>query len=104
VAPGRNVRLIREIRRKDDRLDAQTLAGRARIDLQLLCPVKHGSGKAQADRTVIRAQVGLVRARTGLVSTARGRAESSGERPRWCNVGNMNPEGAAGLGQRTPGN
>jgi transposase len=39
VAHARNVRLIGESRKKDDRLDAQTLARLARIDPQLLCPV-----------------------------------------------------------------
>ena len=61
VAHARKVRLIGESRRKDDRLDAQTLARLARIDPQLLCPVKHRSAKAQADLTVIRARAGLVR-------------------------------------------
>jgi transposase len=41
VAHARKVRLIGESRKKDDRLDAQTLARLARIDPQLLCPVKH---------------------------------------------------------------
>ena len=54
-----------------NRLDAQTLARLARIDPQLLSPVKHRSAKAQADLTVIRARAGLVRARTALVNTAR---------------------------------
>ena len=58
VAHARNVRLIGESRKKDDRLDAQTLARLARIDPQLLCPVKHRSAKAQADLTVIRARAG----------------------------------------------
>jgi hypothetical protein len=40
--------LISESRRKDDRLDEQTPARLARIDPQLLCPVKHRSAKAQA--------------------------------------------------------
>ena len=97
VAHARNVRLIGESRRKDDRLDAQTLARLARIDPQLLCPVKHRSAKAQADLTVIRARAGLVRARTALVNTARGLAKSYGERLRGCNVRNMNPEKAEGL-------
>jgi transposase len=43
VAHARNVRLIGESRRKDDRLDARTLARLARIDPQLLSPVKHRS-------------------------------------------------------------
>jgi transposase len=97
VAHARNVRLIAESRKKDDRLDAQTLARLARIDPQLLCPVKHRSAKAQADLTVIRARAGLVRARTALVNTARGLAKSYGERLRGCNVRNMNPEKAEGL-------
>jgi len=56
VAHARNVRLIGESRKKDDRLDARTLARLARIDPQWLCPVKHRSAKAQADLTVIRAR------------------------------------------------
>src|SRR6202047_3782443 len=63
VAHARNVRLIGESRRKDDRLDAQTLARLARIDLQLLCPVRHRSAQAQSHLMVIRARAGLVRAR-----------------------------------------
>src|SRR6202162_2801433 len=82
VAHARNVRLIGESRKKDDRLDAQTLARLARIDPQLLCPVKHRSAKGQADLTVIRVRAGLVRARTALVNTARGLAKSYGERLR----------------------
>jgi transposase len=97
VAHARNVRLIGESRRKDDRLDAQTLARLARIDPQLLSPVKHRSARAQADLTLIRARAGLVRARTALVNTARGLAKSYGERLRGCNVRNMNPEKADGL-------
>jgi transposase len=97
VAHARNVRLIGESRKKDDRIDAQTLARLARVDPQLLSPVKHRSAKAQADLTVIRARAGLVRARTALVNTARGLAKSYGERLRGCNVRNMNPEKAEGL-------
>ena len=55
VAHARNVRLIGESRRKDDRLDARTLARLARIDPQLLAPVQHRSAQAQADLMVIRA-------------------------------------------------
>jgi transposase len=75
VANARKVRLIGESRKKDDRLDAQTLARLARIDPQLLYPVKHRSAQAQADLMMIRARAGLVRARTALVNTARGLAK-----------------------------
>src|SRR5213594_2646985 len=97
VAHARNVRLIGENRKKDDRLDAQTLARLARIDPELLCLVKHRSAKAQADLSLIRARAGLVRARTALVNTARGLAKSYGQRLRGCNVRNMNPEKAEAL-------
>jgi transposase len=97
VANARKVRLIGESRKKDDRLDAQTLARLARIDPKLLYPVKHRSVQAQADLTLIRARAGLVRARTGLVNAARGLAKSYGERLRSCNVRNMNPEKAESL-------
>jgi transposase len=97
VANARRVRLIGESRKKDDRLDAQTLARLARIDPELLYPVKHRSAQAQADLAMIRARAGLVRARTGLVNTARGLAKSYGERLRGCNVRNMDPEKAEGL-------
>ena len=76
VAHARNVRLIGESRRKDDRLDARTLARLARIDPQLLSPVQHRSAQAQAHLMVIRARAGLVRARTALINTARGLTKS----------------------------
>jgi transposase len=97
VAHARNVRLIGESRRKDDRLDARTLARLARIDPQLLCPVKHRSARGQADLTVIRARAGLVRAQTALINTARGLTKSYGERLRGCSPRNMNPEKAQSL-------
>ena len=103
VANARKVRLIGESRKKDDRLDAQTLARLARIDPQLLCPVKHRSAQAQADLAVIRARAGLVRARTGLVNTVRGLAKSYGERLRGCNVRNMNPEKAEAVSPELQG-
>jgi transposase len=45
VAHARNVRLIGESSRKDDQLDARTLARLARIDPGLLGPVKHRSAR-----------------------------------------------------------
>jgi len=97
VAHARNVRLIGESRKKDDRLDARTLARLARIDPQLLAPVKHRSAQAQVDLSVIRARAGLVRARTALINTARGLSKSYGERLRSCNPRNVNLEKAEGL-------
>src|SRR5512133_3559827 len=97
VANARKVRLIAESRKKDDRLDAQTLARLARMDPELLYPIKHRSAQAQADLMMIRARASLVRTRTGLVNAARGLAKSYGERLRGCNVRNMDAEKAEGL-------
>src|SRR5213594_3953929 len=97
VAHARNVRLIGESRRKDDRIDAQTLARLARIDPQLLSPVQHRSAKAQIHLTVIRARAGLVSARTALVNTARGLAKSYGQRLRKCGTQQVRRDLAMGL-------
>src|SRR5512135_178755 len=72
VANARKVRLIGESRKKDDRLDAQTLARLARIDPKLLYPVQHRSVQAQADLTVIRARAALVRPKSTLIWSAPG--------------------------------
>jgi transposase len=97
VAHARNVRLIGESSRKDDRLDAQTLARLARIDPELLGPVRHRSAKAQIHLTVIRARAELVSARTALVNAARGLAKSYGERLRKCGTGQVSRELVAEL-------
>src|ERR1700728_2320603 len=97
VSHARSVRLIGESRRKDDRIDARTLARLARIDPQLLCPVKHRSAEAQADLTVIRARAALVRTRTMLVNAARGLTKSYGERLRGCSARGMKPKAAQDL-------
>jgi transposase len=82
VALARNVRLIGESRRKDDRIDARALARLARVDPQLLSPVQHRSAQAQLHLSVIRARAELVKARTALVNSARGLVKSYRERLR----------------------
>ena len=103
VAHARNVRLIGESSRKDDQLDARTLARLARIDPELLGPVRHRSAKAQIHLTVIRARAALVSSRTALVNAARGLTKSYGERLRKCGTGQMNREIANGLSQELRG-
>src|SRR5499427_7993328 len=97
VAHARNVRLIGESRRKDDRIDARTLARLARIDPQLLSPVQHRSAQAQIHLTVIRARAELVSARTALVNSARGLVKSYGQRLPKCGTQQVSRELAAGL-------
>jgi transposase len=97
VAHARNVRLIGESSRKDDRLDARMLARLARLDPRLLSPVQHRSAEAQVHLTVIRARATLVGARTALVNSARGLAKSYGERLRKCGTQQVSKNLAAGL-------
>src|SRR5262252_4075298 len=89
VAHPRQVKRITESSRKDDRLDAQTLARLARIDPQLLRPIRHRSEKAQRALMIIRVRAALMGVRTSLVSTARGLAKSMGERLPKCDADQM---------------
>lgn len=99
VANARRVRLITDSTRKDDRLDAKTLARLARIDPELLSPIRHRSAQAQADLMVIRARAVLVEARTMLVNAARGLTKSYGERLRSCGTGQVSEELAGSLSE-----
>jgi transposase len=99
VANPRRVRLITDSSRKDDRLDAKTLARLARIDPELLSPIRHRSEQAQADLMVIRARAALVEVRTMLVNSARGLAKSYGERLRSCGTGQVGEGLAESLSQ-----
>jgi len=89
VANPKQVKLITESSRKDDRLDAPTLARLARIDPQLLRPIQHRSYKAQGVLMIIRVRAALIAVRTSLVNTARGLAKSMGERLPKCDADQM---------------
>jgi transposase len=89
VANPKQVKLITESSRKDDRLDAQTLARLARIDPQLLRPIQHRSEKAQGALMIIRVRAALIAVRTSLVNTVRGLAKSMGERLPQCDADQM---------------
>jgi transposase len=97
VAHAQKVDLITKSTRKDDRHDAKTLARLARIDPELLGPVRHRSAQAQIHLTVIRARAELVRARTALVNAARGSVKSYGERLPKRGTGQVSRELCAGL-------
>jgi transposase len=94
---SRNVRLVGESSRKDDRLDARMLARLARLDPRLLSPVQHRSAEAQVHLTVIRTRAALVGARTALVNSARGLAKSYGKRLRKCGTQQVDKNLAAGV-------
>ena len=89
VANARQVQLISASSRKNDRMDAQTLARLARVDPQLLRPIRHRSEQGQKDLMTIRIRATLVEARTGLVNAARGFAKALGERLPACDADEM---------------
>jgi len=89
VANARQVKLISASSRKDDRLDAQTLARLARIDPQLLRPIQHRSEKAQQHLMKIRVRATLVDMRTSLVNAARGFTKAVGQRLPACDTDSM---------------
>lgn len=80
VANARQVRVICESDRKNDKVDARTLARLARIDKDLLHPIRHRSAKAQCDLATLRARDALVQVRTKLVNCVRGMVKSVGGR------------------------
>jgi len=97
VTGRRRVRLITQSSRKNDKLDARTLARLARIDPELLSPIRHRSEQAQAHLMVIRARAALVEARTQLVNAGRGLVKSFGERLHSCDADQMRPEVLAAM-------
>lgn len=80
VANARKLRAIYHNPRKDDRVDAQTLARLARLDPALLSPIHHRSPQAQAHLAILRSRDALVRSRTLLINHVRGTAKSAGAR------------------------
>jgi transposase len=92
VANARQVQLISASSRKDDRVDAETLARLARVDPQLLRPIRHRSEEAQKHLAVIRVRATLVETRTMLINSARGLAKAMGERLPQCDAAAMDLE------------
>jgi len=89
VANATQVKLISQSSRKDDRLDAETLARLARVDPQLLRPIRRRSQKAQGHLMLIRVRASLVEARTKLMNAARGLVKAAGERLASCDADTM---------------
>lgn len=86
VANARQLRLISENQRKCDRLDATLLARLARVDPELLKPVKHRGVRAQQALAALRARDSLVAARTKLINHVRGAVKSFGARLTGCST------------------
>lgn len=89
VANPRKLRLIYENDTKDDRVDAEYLARLARVDPDLLKPIRHRGKQAQAHLTLVRSRDVLVTARTQLVNHVRGVVKSVGGRLPKCSTASL---------------
>lgn len=92
VANARQVKLISQSSRKNDKLDAEMLARLARTDPKLLRPIQHRSEEAQKDLMTIRVRAALLEARTKLINAARGLSKAMGERLASCDADQMEME------------
>lgn len=97
VANPRQLQLITQSSRKNDKVDARTLARLARADPELLRPIRHRSEQAQMDLMRIRVRAALLDTRTALVNTLRGLAKSTGERVSPCDPDGLGMERLEGL-------
>lgn len=90
VANAREVRSISGNPRKCDARDAEQLARLARVDPELLKPVRHQRNAGRRlDMVVIRSRALLVESRTRLVNGARGMAKQFGEHIPSCTTANF---------------
>jgi len=78
VANPRTLALIHSSNRKRDELDAEKLARLARLDPELLSPIRHRSLQAHADRTRLKVREALVRSRTSLIIHTRNMLKAFG--------------------------
>jgi transposase len=86
VANSRKVESIHKNTRKNDKVDARTLARLVRADPELLYPIQHRGGQARQDLVLLRARDGLIAARTKLINCVRGQVKSVGGRLPSCSA------------------
>ena len=86
VAHVREVRAISGSDRKSDQVDARKLARYARVDPEILHPVRLRDSDQQRDLVLIRARAALIRARTLLINAVRGLVKPFGDRVSSCDA------------------
>lgn len=73
-------------RRKNDKLDAESLARHVKLDPRMLYPIQHRGEKARRALVLLRTRHALVCARTKLICTVRGMVKSDGKRLPKCST------------------
>ena len=72
--------------KKTDLRDARMLAKLARVDPELLRPLRHRSKQAQTDLALLKARHALVKVRSSLIAHCRGIVKSAGARLPKCSA------------------
>jgi transposase len=86
IANARNVHLISQSNRKNDRTDAVLLARIAKADPTLLAPITHRSEQTQADLALLTSRDQLVSCRVKLVNCVRGLCKTFGVNLKKCST------------------
>lgn len=86
IANAYEARRLAGNRRKNDKLDAETLARFGRSDPRMLRPLKHRGEQAAADLALVGSRAMLVRARTMFISRIRGVVKARGKQLPTCDA------------------
>jgi transposase len=86
VANPRQIPLIYKNPQKTDRTDAEGLARLARVDPELLKPIRHRSAEEQESMAVLRSRNALVETRSKLINHTRGIVKPLGGKIRSCSA------------------
>jgi transposase len=90
VANARQVKVISESNKKNDKRDAELLGRLARADPKLLAPIKHRGEAAQVDLIAVRMRAQYVELRTQAINTVRGLVKATGQRLPVCDADSLN--------------
>jgi len=100
VANPRRMESIHKNRRKNDKVDARTLARLVRADPELLYPIRHRGAEVRHDLVLLRARDVLVGVRASLINSMRGLVKSVGERLPKCTVDSFHNSVANSIPER----
>jgi transposase len=100
VANPRRMESIHKNQRKNDKVDARTLARLVRADPELLYPIRHRGVEVREDLVVLRAREALVSVRTSLINSMRGLVKSVGERLPACSADSFHNSAVESIPER----
>src|SRR5262245_140709 len=86
VANPRRMESIHKNKRKNDKVDARTLARLVRADPEVLYPIQHRGVEARHDLVLLRARDAVVAVRTKPINCGRGRVKPVGGRLAKCSA------------------